>query len=119
VRTAIFTDPRLRIFPICAQGPSAIFGSYLIERAQVQRGVAMNATVMTADGRLARIVLFRTEVLSEQDYECRPINQLTFTEVQELAKALRPPSVTTPLMRRVEGRTHDTRCCQSDTLRVS
>jgi hypothetical protein len=56
----------------------------------------MNATVVTADGRLARLVLFRTEVLSEQDYECQPRNQLTLAEVQKLAKALGPPPATKP-----------------------
>lgn len=53
----------------------------------------MNATVVTADGRMARIVLFRTDVLSEQDYDCQPQNQLTLAEVQKLAKALGPPPV--------------------------
>jgi hypothetical protein len=63
----------------------------------------MYATVMTADGRLARIVLFRAEVRSEQDYECQPVDLFTFAEVQKLAKALCPPPATTPVCRtRVE-----------------
>jgi hypothetical protein len=63
----------------------------------------MHATVMTADGRLVRIVLFHTEVHSEQDYECQPVNQLTLAEVQKLAKALGQSSAAAPVSRPSHG----------------
>jgi hypothetical protein len=51
-------------------------------------------TVVTVDGRVARLVLFRPVVQSDEDYECEPANIFTLAEVQRIAKRLGSPPAT-------------------------
>jgi hypothetical protein len=52
------------------------------------RDAMIQETVMTLDGRVARLVLYCPLVQDEADYECEPADIFTLTEVQRLAKDL-------------------------------